>query len=122
MKSAAIASLMLFFSELAALIYQSLGGKQLALVVGGKVYAVTIGMSVFFAGLALGNWGIGRWVDRAPNPVGIYSTPAWGIALTGVGSTWALAQSDRLLVERQETVGWLALAVAVVACGGAWPC
>jgi hypothetical protein len=34
MKSAAIASLMLFFSGLAALIYQTLWVKQLALVVG----------------------------------------------------------------------------------------
>jgi len=108
MKSAAIASLMLFFSGLAALIYQTLWVKQLALVVGVEVYAVTIGISAFCAGLALGNWGIGRWVDRAPNALGIYSALEGGIALTGVGSTWALAQSDRLFVGLQDTVGWLA--------------
>ncbi len=102
------ATAILFFSGLAALIYQTLWVKQLALVVGVEVYAVTIGISAFFAGLALGNWGIGRWVDRAKNALWIYSALEFGIAITGVGATWALARSDRLFVGLQDTVGWLA--------------
>jgi predicted dienelactone hydrolase len=53
MKPPVLASIILFFSGLAALIYQTLWVKQLALVVGVEVYAVTVGISAFFAGLAL---------------------------------------------------------------------
>ncbi len=43
---------LLFFSGIAALIYQTIWIKQLTLVVGIDVYAVTTGVSGFFAGLA----------------------------------------------------------------------
>jgi hypothetical protein len=49
-----------FFSGMAALIYQTLWVKQLSLVVGVEVYAVTTGVAVFFVGLALGNFWFGR--------------------------------------------------------------
>ncbi len=41
----------LFFSGIAALIYQTIWIKQLTLGVGIDVYAVTTGVSGFFAGL-----------------------------------------------------------------------
>ena len=50
-------ALLLFFSGVAALVYQAIWIKQLALVVGVDVYAVTTGVSGFFAGLALGSAG-----------------------------------------------------------------
>jgi hypothetical protein len=50
---AAVASL-LIASGAAALVYQVLWVKQLSLVVGVDVYAITTGVSAFFAGLALG--------------------------------------------------------------------
>ncbi len=43
---------LLFFSGIAALIDQTIWIKQLTLVVGIDVYAVTTGISGFFAGLA----------------------------------------------------------------------
>jgi hypothetical protein len=52
----------LFTSGAAALIYQLLWIKQLSLVVGVDVYAVTIAVSAFFAGLAAG--GLFVWPAR----------------------------------------------------------
>ena len=44
-----------YLSGVAALIYQTIWIKQLTLVVGVDVYAITTGVSGFFAGLALGS-------------------------------------------------------------------
>ena len=55
---------MLFASGAAALVYQVLWVKQLSLVVGIEVYAVTTAVAAFCAGLALGGVLFGRRVDR----------------------------------------------------------
>ena len=54
-------NLLLFFSGVSALVYQTIWIKQLTLVVGVDVYAVTTGVSGFFAGLALGSFAFGRF-------------------------------------------------------------
>ncbi|MDJ0592058.1 MAG: fused MFS/spermidine synthase [Pleurocapsa sp. MO_226.B13] len=108
MKLSATAIALLFFSGLAALIYQTLWVKQLALVVGVDVYAVTIGVSAFFAGLALGNFWFGRRADRATNPWQLYVWLEIGIAVAGVGATGLLAGTDRPFVFFQDRVGLLA--------------
>src|SRR4029077_15119486 len=46
---------LLFLSGTAALIYQLLWIKQLSLIVGVDVYAVTTAVSAFFGGLAVGS-------------------------------------------------------------------
>ena len=65
---APVAAGVLFASGAAALIYQLLWIKQLSLVVGVDVYAVTIAVSAFFAGLAAGSALLGRlrivWVGH----------------------------------------------------------
>jgi spermidine synthase len=108
MRPSVFASIILFCSGLAALAYQTLWVKQLALVVGVEVYAVTIGISAFFAGLALGNLWLGRWADRSQSPLTLYSWLEVGIAVAGVSSTWALARGAGLFVFLQDTVGPLA--------------
>jgi Sulfatase len=67
-----------------ALVYQILCIKQLSLVVGVDVYAVTTGVSAFFAGLALGGALFGRWADRLARPFLLYALLELGVAvLTG---------------------------------------
>ena len=68
-----IPTLLLFISGSAALVYQVLWIKQLSLVVGVEVYAITTGISAFFAGLALGSWLFGRWADRLARPLLLYA-------------------------------------------------
>jgi spermidine synthase len=90
-------ALLLIISGTAALLYPVLGIKQLTLIVGVDVYAVTIGVSAFFAGLALGGLLLGRWVDRVQRPLRLYSALEIGVALVGVVITIALAHSAALV-------------------------
>ena len=78
-------ALVLFASGAAALIYQVLWIKQLSLVVGVEVYAVTTAVSAFFAGLALGCTLFGRWGDRLVRPCQLYALLELGIAGLGAG-------------------------------------
>ena len=89
-------ALLLGLSGTAALIYQVLWIKQLTLIVGIDVYAVTTGVSAFFAGLALGGLVIGRWVDRVTRPLRVYAALEVGVALIGVAMTVALAHTAAL--------------------------
>ena len=119
---------LLFFSGVAALIYQTIWIKQLTLVVGVDVYAVTTGVSGFFAGLALGSAVFGRFADRSPNPLRLYAGLELGIAVLGVASTLALAQVPPLFVALQSQLGPLAwvlpfflVAVPAALMGGTLP-
>jgi spermidine synthase len=101
-------ALLLIISGTAALIYQVLWIKQLTLIVGVDVYAVTIGVSAFFAGLALGGLLLGRWVDRVQRPLRLYSALEIGVALVGVVITIALAHSAALFATLEDKSGILA--------------
>ncbi|MBD9442522.1 fused MFS/spermidine synthase [Pseudomonas sp. PDM04] len=105
-----VPALLLFISGAAALVYQVLWIKQLSLVVGVEVYAITTGISAFFAGLALGGLLFGRWADRLQRPVLLYAGLEVAVAVLGVGTTFALslAASPFAWLEQQVGVGaWL---------------
>jgi len=96
-------ALLLIVSGTAALIYQVLWIKQLTLIVGVDVYAVTTGVSAFFAGLALGGLLLGRWVDLVQRPLRVYAALEMGVALVGVLMTLALSHTAALFVTLEET-------------------
>src|SRR5262249_39590230 len=64
--SVRVRAFLMLASGFAALVYETLWVKQLRRVVGVEVHAVTIALSAFFAGLALGGALLGRLADRAP--------------------------------------------------------
>ena len=99
------------FSGFAALVYETLWVKQLGRVVGVEVHAVTIALSAFFAGLALGGALLGRLADRSPRPVRLYAVLEAGVAVVGVVSTLALARSAAPFVALREAAGPLAWAL-----------
>lgn len=99
---------LLFASGGAALIYQVLWVKQLSLVVGVEVYAITAGISAFFAGLAMGGLLFGRWADRLRHPVRLYAGLELAVALLAVAATLGLAQSAALFARLEANVGLLA--------------
>lgn len=102
-------ALLLIVSGTAALIYQVLWIKQLTLIVGVDVYAVTTGVSAFFAGLALGGLLLGRFVDRVQRPLRLYATLEMGVALVGVLVTMALSHTAALFVtleEQSDVLAW----------------
>jgi spermidine synthase len=83
--------LLLFLSGAAALIYQTLWVKQLGLIVGVDVYAVTITLSAFFSGLALGAGFFGARADRIARPLMLVAALEVGIAVLACCTTIALS-------------------------------
>jgi spermidine synthase len=109
--------MLLFGSGAVALVYQTLWVKQLALVVGVDVYAVTTGVSAFFAGLALGSVVLGRVADRSTRPLRVYAGIEIGVAVLGALGTLALASLPPLYVRAWDTVGPLAWALPFLLIG-----
>jgi spermidine synthase len=103
-----VAALLLVVSGAAGLVYQLLWVKQLSLVVGADVFAVTIAVSAFFAGLAVGGWLLGRWADRWERPALLYGGLEAGTALLGVGTTSLLAMATEWFARLVASLGWLA--------------
>ncbi|PZX48532.1 fused MFS/spermidine synthase [Algoriphagus chordae] len=101
-------AILLFVSGLAALVYQVLWIKQLSIVVGVDVHAVSTAVSAFFAGLALGSYIFGRRADRLSHPLRLYAMLEIGVAILGVIVTFALGRSAALFAQLQLMAGPLA--------------
>lgn len=110
-------ALLLFASGAAALVFQVLWVKQLSLVVGVEVYAVTTAISAFFAGLALGGLAFGRLADRLVRPLRLYAALEALVALLAVASTVALANAASAFVFLQAAFGLLAWALPLLLVG-----
>jgi spermidine synthase len=115
--SSMLFALVLFCSGAAALVYQVLWVKQLSLVVGVEVYSVTVAVSAFFAGLALGGALFGRWVDRVARPFLLYSLVEVGIATLGILSTIALAHAAPAFAIMEARAGFVAWALPFLLVG-----
>ena len=100
-----IPALLLFVSGAAALVYQVLWIKQLSLVVGVEVYAITTGISAFFAGLAMGGLLFGRWADRLQQPVLLYAGLEVLVAVLGVGATFAMSHAAAPFAWLEQHIG-----------------
>ncbi|RDI97585.1 spermidine synthase [Dyella solisilvae] len=121
-------ALLLFGSGAASLVYQLLWIKQLSLVVGVEVYAVTIAVSAFFAGLAIGGAWLGRAADRLQRPLRLYAWLEGAVALLGVSATLLLAHSAAPFAVLERSIGWLAwllpfalVGIPAIAMGGTLP-
>ncbi|MGY2296566.1 fused MFS/spermidine synthase [Pseudomonas yamanorum] len=112
-----IPALLLFISGMAALVYQVLWIKQLSLVVGVEVYAITTGISAFFAGLALGGLLFGRWADRLSRPLLLYAILEILVAVLGVSATVALSMAASPFAWLEQQVGLLAWVLPFVLVG-----
>jgi spermidine synthase len=104
----AVARLLLFLSGSTALAFQTLWVKQLTLVVGVEVFAVSIGVAAFFAGLAAGSAVLGLWVDRGGNPLRWYAGFEAGVAVLGLATTLLLPRAPGAFVWLDSLVGPLA--------------
>lgn len=121
-------ALLLFGSGAASLVYQLLWIKQLSLVVGVEVYAVTIAVSAFFAGLAVGGAWLGRVADRLHRPLRLYAWLEGLVAVLAVASTLLLAHSAAAFAWLELHVGWFAwllpfalVGMPAIAMGGTLP-
>ena len=74
-----------FASGFAALVFEALWFRQAGLALGSSLWASTLVLSGFMAGLALGNGLAARYGDRLGNPFRAYAGAEVAIAVTGVG-------------------------------------
>lgn len=116
--------LTLFFgSGAAALVYEVVWSKYLALMFGSTVQAQTVVLAVFMGGLALGNRLFGALADRAKRPLAAYGWLEIGIGVYAMAFRWLWSRADEVFVRAGsgllEHGGWLlalkgALAVALL--------
>jgi spermidine synthase len=112
-----LAALLLAVSGTAGLVYQLLWVKQLSLVVGADVHAVTTAVSAFFAGLALGSYGFGKRADQLTRPLRVYALVELGIAILGVTTTLLLSRSAPWFVWLETHAGPAAWALPFLLVG-----
>lgn len=86
----ALLTVVFFFSGMAALVYQVVFAKGLALTFGSTSHASTIVLATYMGGLALGSWLGGRWAARLSRPVHGYALAELGIAAICAVSPWTL--------------------------------
>jgi spermidine synthase len=72
------------FSGAAALMYEVLWTRELSLVFGSTVYAVSMMLAAFMSGLSLGAWLGGKWADRTDNLIALFAKLEFGIAVFGL--------------------------------------
>ncbi|HEY3162557.1 MAG TPA: fused MFS/spermidine synthase [Vicinamibacterales bacterium] len=83
-------SAVFFASGASALIFETLWFRQAGLAFGNSVWASSLVLSGFMAGLALGNALVARAGGRLTNPVRAYAIAEAAIALTGVALVYLL--------------------------------
>jgi spermidine synthase len=109
---------LLFASGAAALVYQLLWIKQLSLIVGIEVYAITTAVSAFFAGLAVGGAIFGRLVDRTIRPLQLYARLEFGVALSAIVVTLILSRAAAPFATLENKISlfaWLPLFILIAA-------
>ncbi len=94
-----------FLSGASALIYEVVWTRQLSLVFGVTLYAISAVLASFMAGLALGSALAGSFADRLRWPALFYALCEIGIALAGVVSPQAIKQLTPIYVWLNDTAG-----------------
>lgn len=68
-----------FLSGISGLIYEVIWVRMLGFVFGTTVYAVSTVLTAFMAGLALGSFWFGRFIDKRKDPLAMYGRLEIGI-------------------------------------------
>ena len=91
-----------FISGVAALIYEVIWMRWLALTFGVSTYAVSTVLATFMAGLAAGSFYFGRWVDNRSNPLRAYAVLELLIGLYALAVPSLFAAMRVLFVELHQ--------------------
>ena len=70
-----------FLSGACGLVYQVVWARMLTVVFGATVLAVSTVLSAFMAGLALGSFLFGRYIDRVDQPMRVFALLEAGVGL-----------------------------------------
>lgn len=93
-----VMSLVFFVSGAAGLIFEVVWFHRCGLVFGNSVWATSVVLSSFMAGLALGNASVGRYAHRIRRFLRLYAVLESVVAVTGVTLTYVLPQLPFILV------------------------
>jgi spermidine synthase len=91
-----------FLSGISGLLYEVAWTRMLHLLFGDTVLAVSTVLASFMAGMALGSFWIGKYVDRRPRVLGLYAGLEAGIALSALLLPVALASLTPLYVRLHQ--------------------
>ena len=78
-------SVLFTLSGAAALIYQVLWTRELALLFGSTAQAAALTIAIFFTGIALGGWLFGRQAAKIRRPLHVFGIVEIGVAATALG-------------------------------------
>ncbi|MFN2425639.1 MAG: spermidine synthase, partial [Candidatus Binatia bacterium] len=93
-----------FLSGASALIFESLWFRQAGLAFGNSVWATSLVLTGFMAGLGLGNALAARVADRWANPIRAYALVEVTIAVTGVALVLVLPSFGLMLAPLLRTL------------------
>lgn len=79
---------LLFASGFSSLVYEVVWARVLTLTMGGSVYAVSVILATFMAGLALGSWALGKISDRIESPLRLMALALLVIGIYGLAFPW----------------------------------
>lgn len=127
--------LIFFLSGIGGLIYETVWLRILIRILGCTVYATSIILGAFMAGLALGSFLIGRWAQKQPNQLRLYAFLELGIGFSALSSLFifpnltplykfffSIAQENRIfLMVVQSSASFIILLVPTFLMGGTLP-
>jgi spermidine synthase len=116
----ALFSVLFFLSGLAGLVYEVCWTRLLRLPMGNTVYSLTTVLTAFMAGLALGSYLAGRWIDRRGRPLLVYALLEAAIGLFCFFLPWIVRAEEPLFRWAYQHLGTSFLAfhlMKFVACG-----
>jgi predicted membrane-bound spermidine synthase len=109
-----------FLSGAAGLIFQIVWLYRGGLVLGNSLWAVTLVLSSFMAGLALGNAGVGAIAPRIRRLLPAYALLECTVALSGIAASTLLPHLTTILVPVTERLSEGAWTVSLVRLAGAF--
>lgn len=80
------------------LIYEVVWTRHLSLTFGISVFATSAVLAAFMAGLGLGSYLVGRWIDRSHNPIRVYALLEAGIGLYALIVPWIFLLLEPLYI------------------------
>lgn len=115
-------SALAFLSGAVALVYQVVWTREVALLAGSQIQALSVVVAAYFGGLAAGARWFGPWADRSPRPLRLYG----GLELLGAALAVACLARLRSVEVLGSTMALLAAAgwavlLATLPLGGTLP-
>jgi spermidine synthase len=119
-------------SNMTALVYEVVWGRELGYVFGTTVYAISTVLTVFMGGLALGSFFFGRLADKR-DPVRLFALLELGVGAYGILTIWlfsamahpfifiAKSFSGTLFLLMQVLLAFSVLIIPTILIGGTFP-